>query len=86
MSDTSSETVNESLQADKHLSAGDDKLQWCSENVPFSSVIVNVTHRDFTGLEDADLVTRQALINFSYHLTVGNMDDAFRSINIIKRL
>lgn len=41
--------------------------------------------RDFVGLENSDKVTRDAMINFSYYLTIGNMDDAFKSIKLIKR-
>jgi len=41
-------------------------------------------HRDFEGLESADQSTRSAVMNFSYHLTLGNMDEALRSIKVIK--
>lgn len=34
--------------------------------------------------QDADERTRRALLDFSYNLAVGNMDDAFRSIKAIK--
>ena len=41
--------------------------------------------RDFVGLEDCDTPTRDAMINFSFFLTIGDMDEAFRSIKLIKR-
>lgn len=41
--------------------------------------------RDFVGLESCEKSTRDAMLNFSFYLTVGNMDDAFRSIKLIKR-
>lgn len=41
--------------------------------------------RDFVGLEDCDKATRDAMLNFSVFLTVGDMDEAFRSIRLIKR-
>ena len=41
--------------------------------------------RDFVGLESADKPTRDAMMNFSFHLTTGNMDEAFKSIKLIKR-
>ncbi|KAJ3608297.1 hypothetical protein NHX12_025346 [Muraenolepis orangiensis] len=41
--------------------------------------------RDFVGLEGCDKGTRDAMLNFSFYLTVGNMDEAFRSIKLIKR-
>ena len=41
--------------------------------------------RDFQGLETADKPTKQAMMEFSYHLSVGNMDEAFKAIKTIKR-
>ena len=41
--------------------------------------------RDFVGLEGCEKSTRDAMLNFSFYLTVGNMDGAFRSIKLIKR-
>ena len=43
------------------------------------------TMRDFIGLEKSDKVTRDAMLNFSYYLTIGNMDEAFKAIKLIKR-
>ncbi|XP_043233356.1 intraflagellar transport protein 140 homolog [Amphibalanus amphitrite] len=40
--------------------------------------------RDFQGLESADKTTKQAMMEFSYHLSVGNMDEAFKAIKTIK--
>lgn len=34
--------------------------------------------RDFQGIELNDDDTRDALINFSFYLTVGNMDEAYK--------
>ena len=51
----------------------------------FTAFVVRRVHRDFIGLEKADKSTRQALVNFSYFLTIGLMDEAFRAINSIKR-
>ncbi|XP_034252751.1 intraflagellar transport protein 140 homolog [Thrips palmi] len=36
--------------------------------------------RDFEGLADCDKATREAIISFSYHLSLGNMDEAFKVI------
>lgn len=41
--------------------------------------------RDFVGLEDCDKATQDAMLNFSFFVTVGDMDEAFRSIKLIKR-
>lgn len=40
--------------------------------------------RDFVGLEDCDKATRNAMLNFSFFITVGDMDEAFKSIKLIK--
>lgn len=40
--------------------------------------------RDFVGLDDADARTRSALLDFSFYLTVGNMDEAHRAVRLIK--
>ena len=40
--------------------------------------------RDFVGLEDTNPATMEALLKFSYHLTIGNMDEAFHSVSHIK--
>ncbi|KAJ7305775.1 hypothetical protein JRQ81_010141 [Phrynocephalus forsythii] len=40
--------------------------------------------RDFIGLEECDKATQDAMLNFSFYLTVGDMDEAFKSIKLIK--
>ncbi|CAG0897138.1 unnamed protein product [Darwinula stevensoni] len=40
--------------------------------------------RDFVGLETKDKTTRGAMMNFSYFLSIGNMDEAFKAIKAIK--
>ncbi|XP_045849639.1 intraflagellar transport protein 140 homolog [Meles meles] len=40
--------------------------------------------RDFVGLEDCDKATRDAMLHFSLFVTVGDMDEAFKSIKLIK--
>ncbi|XP_043945229.1 intraflagellar transport protein 140 homolog [Protopterus annectens] len=40
--------------------------------------------RDFVGLEDCDKATREAMMNFSFYLTIGDMDEAFKSIKLIR--
>lgn len=41
--------------------------------------------RDFVGLEECDKATRDAMLNFSFYLTIGDMDEAFKSIKLIKK-
>nr|XP_060642370.1 intraflagellar transport protein 140 homolog isoform X3 [Anolis sagrei ordinatus] len=40
--------------------------------------------RDFVGLEECDKSTLDAVLNFSLYLTIGDMDEAFKSIKLIK--
>uniref|UniRef100_H3D5J6 Intraflagellar transport 140 n=1 Tax=Tetraodon nigroviridis TaxID=99883 RepID=H3D5J6_TETNG len=40
--------------------------------------------RDFVGLESCEKATRDAMLNFSFYLTIGDMDEAFKSIKLIK--
>jgi intraflagellar transport protein 140 len=40
--------------------------------------------RDFVGLDSSDSVTIAAMLEFSYFLTVGNVDEAFRAVQSIK--
>ncbi|XP_071318478.1 intraflagellar transport protein 140 homolog [Trachinotus anak] len=40
--------------------------------------------RDFVGLENCEKATRDAMLNFSFYLTIGDMDEAFKSIKLIK--
>ena len=42
--------------------------------------------RDFIGLENADEAARKAMMSFSYLSAIGNMDEAFKAIKLIKRL
>jgi len=48
------------------------------------SIVMRRPHRDFVGLENTDSATRSAVVNFSYHLTIGDMDEAFRAIRVVK--
>uniref|UniRef100_A0A8D3ARL3 Intraflagellar transport 140 homolog (Chlamydomonas) n=1 Tax=Scophthalmus maximus TaxID=52904 RepID=A0A8D3ARL3_SCOMX len=42
------------------------------------------TLREFVGLETCEKATRDAMLNFSFYLTIGDMDEAFKSIKLIK--
>lgn len=48
-------------------------------------MVTKHTMRDFIGLEKADAEARKAMMNFSYLSTIGNMDEAFKAIKLIKR-
>ena len=40
---------------------------------------------DFVGMEDVDAATQKGLLDFSYYLTIGNMDEAHRAVKLIKK-
>ncbi|PRP89671.1 intraflagellar transport protein [Planoprotostelium fungivorum] len=40
--------------------------------------------RDFAGMENCDVATRDAILNFSYFLAIGNMDEAYKAVKLIK--
>ncbi|GMI07811.1 hypothetical protein TrVE_jg6403 [Triparma verrucosa] len=48
--------------------------------------LASTVMRDFVGLEDVDNTTKQALLDFSYNLTIGNMDEAYRAVKLIKNV
>ncbi|KAF5894331.1 intraflagellar transport protein, partial [Clarias magur] len=53
--------------------------------VPSSAhMVVRRALRDFVGLEGCEKQTRDAMLNFSFYLTIGDMDEAFRAIKLIK--
>lgn len=49
-----------------------------------ASMVLRRLHRDFVGLENADKAARDAMMNFSFYLTMGDMDEAFKAIKVIK--
>ena len=40
--------------------------------------------RDFVGLDNADDTSQKAMLDFSYYLTIGDMDEAFKAIKLLK--
>ncbi|GLC64378.1 hypothetical protein PLESTF_000154800 [Pleodorina starrii] len=51
---------------------------------PFTSNVSRVLMTSFAGMQDSDEKTRRALLDFSFSLATGNMDEAFRSVKAIK--
>lgn len=49
-----------------------------------NSKIVQLLMRDFEELGDCDSVTKKAVMDFSYHISVANMEEAFKAIKSIK--
>ncbi|XP_021936986.1 intraflagellar transport protein 140 homolog isoform X3 [Zootermopsis nevadensis] len=48
-----------------------------------SGMVERFIMKDFEGLQNCDKQTRDAVLDFSYNLSVGNMDEAFRAIKTI---
>ena len=65
-----------------------DPPSYAATNIPLPDkhhMVTKHTMRDFIGLEHADADARKAMMNFSYLSTIGNMDEAFKAIKLIKR-
>lgn len=41
--------------------------------------------RDFEGLENCDVAIKSAVINFSFSLSIGDIDQAFKAIRNVNR-
>ncbi|XP_057178232.1 intraflagellar transport protein 140 homolog isoform X2 [Triplophysa rosa] len=54
------------------------------EVVSTPQMVVRRALRDFVGLEGCEKPTRDAMLNFSFYLTIGDMDEAFKAIKLIK--
>ncbi|XP_023331155.1 intraflagellar transport protein 140 homolog [Eurytemora carolleeae] len=50
----------------------------------FYSPVEKKIIKDFAGLEKSDKKTKDAIVNFSMYLSIGNMDEAFKAIKAIK--
>eukprot|EP00794_Sanderia_malayensis_P006805 gene6805-7574_t len=61
-----------------------DSTQSSSAQNSSKHLIAKVTMRDFVGLESADNKAKEAMMKFSYLSSVGNMDEAFKAIKVIK--
>jgi intraflagellar transport protein 140 len=51
----------------------------------YSEFLAAKIMRDFIGMTKSDSGTTEALLNFSYYLTIGDMDEAFKAIKLIKK-
>jgi len=49
-----------------------------------TSRLASVVMREFEGMKEVDDATRHALVEFSYYLTIGSMDEAHRAVKLIK--
>jgi len=56
-----------------------------SDAAVMQSMVIQRVHRDFVGLEQAEKSAKAAMMDFSFYLTLGDMDEAFKAIKVIKR-
>ncbi|XP_078200351.1 intraflagellar transport protein 140 homolog isoform X3 [Callithrix jacchus] len=61
----------------------EDKVESGCHHIP--QMVARRPLRDFVGLEDCDKATRDAMLHFSFFVTIGDMDEAFKSIKLIRR-
>lgn len=69
----------------KNQSTFTDRPQTSAPKEMADSRVSRRVMRDFVGLENAEKNARDAMMNFSFYLTIGNMDEAFKAIKLIKR-
>lgn len=62
-----------------------EKANQTQEFLFYSEFLAAKIMRDFIGMTKADANTTDALLNFSYYLTIGDMDEAFKAIKLIKK-
>ena len=64
----------------------DDDDDNIDEDKGGSFVILRKTMKDFASLESVDEDTKKAILNFSFFLTCGNLDDAYNSVRTIHNI
>lgn len=71
------------------IRAIDSEIRFLAVSTPYivllhKSQIQREIMNDFIGLENCDKITRDAVLDFSYNLTQGNMDAAFKAIKLVQ--
>ena len=64
--------------------AGVEEVKASTGGNQSNMIILRSPMKDFLGLENVDEATKKAIMNFSFYLTVGNMDEAYNSVRNIK--
>ncbi|TPX69392.1 hypothetical protein SpCBS45565_g02472 [Spizellomyces sp. 'palustris'] len=54
------------------------------EEPDYMNMVSSIVARDFEGLENTDTTTMKAMIDFSFHIAVGNMDESLKALKLIK--
>ena len=62
----------------------DEETTQDTEKGGSNMIILRKPMKDFVGLENVEEEVKQAIMNFSFYLTVGNMDEAYNSVRNIK--
>eukprot|EP01105_Mastigella_eilhardi_P002868 TRINITY_DN1371_c0_g2_i2.p1 TRINITY_DN1371_c0_g2~~TRINITY_DN1371_c0_g2_i2.p1 ORF type:complete len:1217 (+),score=421.92 TRINITY_DN1371_c0_g2_i2:1075-4725(+) len=62
----------------------EDNDEESSERSEPPASIVGVILRDFTGMENVESTIRDAILEFSYNLALGNMDAAYKAVKVVK--
>lgn len=66
------------------LTASDELTDVTNPPTSIPSFVIRRVHRDFVGLETMCGEKRRAMIDFSYHLAEGNVDEAVTAIKSIQ--
>ncbi|KAH7979186.1 hypothetical protein HPB49_008610 [Dermacentor silvarum] len=64
--------------------SGDVSEPGAAERVPGSKHVFRLPMRDFVGFQDCDDTVRDAIMTFSFFMTLRDMDEAFKAIKAIK--
>ena len=56
----------------------------CQQEQEGGNTVKQVLLKDFEGLNTSDAKTKEAVVKFSFYLSIGNMDEAFRAIKMIQ--
>lgn len=75
-------SMQASVGVSKHVSS--ESMLGTHATLP--STVIKITLRDFEGLDDSTIQVLHAMMEFSYYSAVGNMDGAYKSIKLIKKL
>ncbi|CAD8148851.1 unnamed protein product [Paramecium pentaurelia] len=75
-----SQKQQQSTQNQDNLKNDSKVVQRKEQSYRIQDILMN----DFIGLERADEPTKRAVINFSYHLSCGNLDEAYKSVKAIQ--
>ena len=68
----------------KIVEEDEDEEEEKKEEEGSNMIIIRKSMKDFVGLESVGEDIKEAIMNFSFYLTVGNMDEAYNSVRNIK--